>query len=122
MWAAAQHAFFEQQAAYAQKPVTAMAQASAEDVRKAMARQIEVLTERLNKVDEERRAALEDANRHFAELARQEEALVDALMMVADQREQLAALRAKLPPEPSSPPTAGETLANCKQAIFPQER
>ena len=91
-----------------QQPVTATAQESADDVRKAMARQIEVLSDRLN-VEHERRNFWKDAaNKN--------------LDMLVDARKEIAALRAKLPPDPPSPPTAGETLAHCKRAIFPLER
>ena len=97
------------------KPVTATSQASANDVYKCMARQIEVLSDRLNVMNEDRKRLAHRLDDRDAMLAAAN-AEVEYLSV------QVAALRAKLPPKPPAPPTAGETLAHCKQAIFPQER
>ena len=80
-----------------------------------MARQIEVLSERL-------RVLTGHLNRSEIERQVLAQQLSNAKDDLSDQREEIAALRAKLPPDPPAKPTAGETLANCKQAIFPQER
>ena len=120
IYAESQRAFLQQvQASFVRKPAAPKASAFQDLI---LAGQIEVLTNRLNKVDEERRAALEDANRRFAELAEANGAVARLEKRLAGAYGEIAALERKLPPEPPAPPTAGETLAHCKQAIFPQER
>jgi len=83
--------------------------------RKAMASHIEVLSERLTQFDKDRRRLVD-------RLDVRDSMLAAANAEIEHLHAQVAALSAKLPPEPPAPPTAGETVAHCMRAIFPQER
>ena len=107
------------QSIYLQRSVTATSQSRDTFLNSpefaTMARQIEILSDRLNDMDEARGAMARRAQEYSDAIVRLEKRLADAYG-------EIAALERKLPPEPPAPPTAGETLAHCKRAIFPQER
>ena len=83
--------------------------------KRAMATQIEVLSYRLGK-EHDRAHCWQASDRESREL------LDECREELSAAHAEISRLRAKLPPEPPAPPSAGESIAHCLNAIFPLER